>query len=353
MPCKKCAIIFFLIFVGGTPTFADHGPLTTGAGATLIEPEILKQHHWAISVAVATNQYERLSDGDLQELTQKIGTRGAHVDTLKQSLLATTTVAAGVLEALELGVRLRYYRGEVVREGLIDSGGTYRLLKLGDIGGMADPDFYAKYRLWKSTAQVFSVAGFVKAPLGKYYPVSEAKPLTNYSQLLAPKLHLAGGGVAGDPLSEKYAIEPSLTPGSGAWDFSGALAYSLWLSEETSLTTSLLYTRRTAAEGYKVGDSIETGVSLQRRFGNRDEANFSLFMELAARQQWSSVAYSEAISNTGGVQIFLSPGCVFAWPAGLSVSAFVQLPVLRYLQEPQQYLSYRAGFWVAYIFGLP
>ncbi|MCS6972477.1 MAG: hypothetical protein NZL89_05570, partial [Leptospiraceae bacterium] len=159
-----------------------------------------------------------------------------------------------------------------------------------------------------------------------------------------------GGGVAGDPLSEKYAIEPSLTPGSGAWDFSAALAYSVWLSESNSLVASFLYTRRTAAEGYKVGDSLDAGVSLQQRFGSRDEANFSFFTELALRQQWNSIANKEAIPNTGGLQIFLSPGFVYAWPLGISVAAFIQIPVLRYLNEPQQNLSYRAGFWLAYIF---
>lgn len=350
MLLKKYSIALLLLITIQTPTFADHGPLTTGAGATLIEPETLKQQSLAISAALVTNQYERFSDVYLQEQTQKLGTRGAHVDALKQSLLATTTLAMGILDTLELGLRLRYYRGEMVREGLIDSGGTYRLLKLGDIGGMADPDFYAKYRFWKSASQVFSVAGFVKAPLGKYYSASEAKPLTNYSQALTPRQHLTGGGAVGDPLSEKYAIEPSLTPGSGAWDFSGALAYSYWLGELTSLTASLLYTRRTAAEGYKVGDSFDLGASIQRRFGNRDEANFSLFMELTARQQWSSIAYSEVITNTGGMLLFLSPGYVFAWPSGVSISVFIQLPVLRYLREPQQYLDYRVGFWVAYIF---
>src|SRR5690606_35825930 len=125
-----------------------------------------------------------------------------------------------------------------------------------------------------------------------------------------------------------------------------------WLSEGTSLTASVLYTRRTAAQSYKVGDSIEGGFSLQRRWGSRDEANFSLFMELAARHLMPAVSYSETITNTGGTMCFLSPGVVFAWPTGLSVSTFVQLPVLRYVNEPQQYLEYRAGFLVAHLLSL-
>ena len=331
---------------------ADHGPLTTGAGATLIEPATLKRFQASAGLAVAVSQYERLSDADIQELTQRMNKAGGHVDAIRQSLLTTVSAGFGITDALEAGMRYRYYRGEDVREGLIDSGGTYRSIRLGNIGGTADPDVYLKYCLVKTERHTFSAAAFAKMPLGKYYTVNEAKPLSTYTSQLQPRLHLTGGGVAGDPLSEKYSIEPSLTPGSGAWDFSGAVAWSVWLGEGTSLTASVLYTRRTAAQNYKVGDSFEGGFSLQRRWGSRDEANFSVFTEVAARHLIPAVAYSETISNTGGTIIFLSPGFIYAWPSGLSVSGFVQLPILRYLNEPQQYLAYRAGFSVAYILGM-
>ncbi len=334
------------------PVFADHGPLTTGSGATLIEPETLKRFQLSTGIAVAMSQYERLSDAFIQELTLKNNKPGAHVDAIRQSMLTTISAGFGITDALETGVRYRYYRGEGVREGIIDSGGTYRSINLGNIGGSADPDIYAKYRFWKSERHTLSIAAYAKVPLGKYYTTAEAKPLSTYAGQLQPKLHLAGGGNAGDPLSEKYTIEPSLTPGSGAWDFSGALAWSMWLGEGTSLTSSILYTRRTAAQSYKVGDSIEGGVSLQRRWGSRDEVNFSIFTEMAMRHWGAAVAYSEAIANTGGTMVFLSPGVVFAWPSGISASAFLQLPLMRYINEPQQYLEYRAGFSVAYILGL-
>ncbi|GAB4424542.1 MAG: hypothetical protein OHK0011_05220 [Turneriella sp.] len=332
--------------------FGDHGPLTTGAGATLIEPATLKRFQISTGVALAVSQYERLSDADIQELTLRMNARGSHVDAIRQSLLTTVSAGFGITDTLEAGMRYRYYRGEEVREGLMDSGGTYRSIRLGNIGGTADPDLYLKYCALKTDRHTLSFVGFAKAPLGKYYTTNEAKSLSSYTSQLQPKLHLSGGGVAGDPLSEKYQIEPSLTPGSGAWDFSGAVAWSVWLSEGTSLTASALYTRRTAAQSYKVGDSIEGGFSLQRRFGSRDEANISLFVELAARHVLPAVAYSETITNTGGSMAFLSPGVVFAWPEGLSLASFIQLPVLRYVNEPQQYLAFRAGFWVAYMFSV-
>lgn len=349
---KKPVLLLLSFSVATQAIFSDHGPLTTGAGATLIEPATLKRFQVSAGVALAVSQYERLSDADIQELTQRMNTRGSHVDSIRQSLLTTVSAGFGITDALEAGIRYRYYRGEEVREGLIDSGGTYRSIRLGNIGGTADPDFYLKYCALKTDRHTLSFVGFAKAPLGKYYTSNEAKSLSSYTSQLQPKLHLSGGGVAGDPLSEKYTIEPSLTPGSGAWDFSGAVAWSVWLSAGTSLTASVLYTRRTAAQSYKVGDSIEGGFSLQRRWGSRDEANFSLFTELTARHLIPAVSFSESIANTGGTMFFLSPGVVFAWPTGLSISFFVQLPVLRYINEPQQYLAYRAGFSVAYMFGI-
>ncbi|AFM11247.1 transporter [Turneriella parva] len=349
---KNKFLLLFAFFILAHSIFSDHGPLTTGAGATLIEPTTLKRFQLSAALAIAVSQYERLSDADIQELTLRMNQRGSHVDSIRQSLLSTVSAAIGVTDSLEAGMRYRYYRGEEVREGLIDSGGTYRSIRLGNIGGTADPDLYLKYRVLKTDRHTLTFAGFAKVPLGKYYTTHEAKPLSAYAPQLQPKLHLTGGGNAGDPLSEKYSIEPSLTPGSGAWDFSGAVAWSMWLGEGASLTASVLYTRRTAAQNYKVGDSVEGGFSLQRRWGSRDEANFSLFTELTARHLMPAVSFSEAIGNTGGTMFFLSPGVVFAWPAGLSVSCFVQLPVLRYVNEPQQYLAYRAGFSVAYMFGI-
>ncbi len=349
---KNLVLLTTVLLVSTKNRQADHGPLTTGAGATLIEPVTLKRHQLSAGVSLAVNQYERLTDADIQELTQRVNRPGGHVDAIRQSLLTTVSTGFGILDALEVGMRYRYYRGEDVREGLIDSGGTYRSIRLGNIGGAADPDLYLKYCMLKNERHTFSLAGYTKAPLGKYYRADEARPLAAYMAQLQPKLHLAGGGVVGDPLSERYQIEPSLTPGSGAWDFSGAVAWSLWLAEGTSLTASLLYTRRLAAQNYKLGDSVEGGFSLQRRWGSRDEANFSLFTEIAGRYLGPAVAFSEIISNTGGTMIFLSPGFVYAWPSGLSVSAFVQLPFMRQLNEPQQYLAYRAGFAVTYMLGV-
>jgi len=353
-PARRLLSSLFLLshLVIAQSAHADHGPLTTGAGATLIEPATLKRFQASAGFAVAVSQYERLSDADIQELTQRMNKAGGHVDAIRQSLLTTVSAGFGITDALEAGMRYRYYRGEDVREGLIDSGGTYRSIRLGNIGGTADPDVYLKYCVLKTERHTLSVSGFAKVPVGKYYTVNEAKPLSTYTSQLQPKLHLTGGGVAGDPLSERYSIEPSLTPGSGAWDFSGAVAWSLWLGEGRSLTASVLYTRRTAAQNYKVGDSFEGGFSLQRRWGSRDETNFSVFTEIAGRHLLPAVSYSETIANTGGTMVFLSPGVIFAWPTGVSVSCFLQLPVLRYVNEPQQYLEYRAGFSIAYMMGL-
>lgn len=156
--------------------------------------------------------------------------------------------------------------------------------------------------------------------------------------------------------SHAFADDPDSDDGSADFSKSGAeriaVAWSAWLAEGTWLTASLLYARRLAAENYKIGDSVEGGFSLQRRWGSRDEANFSVFIEVAARHLWPAVSFSQSITNTGGTMCFLSPGFVFAWPEGFSVSTFFQLPVLRYANEPQQYLEYRGGVTLAYVFGL-
>lgn len=337
-----------MIFLAGI--HADHGPLTTGAGATLIEPNTLKRRSLALGQAVIGNSYERFSDAQLKELTQKAGGSGTHVDAIRQSLMAVTTVAYGLRDSVEAGFRFRYYRGENIREGLIDSGGTYRQLDLGTVAGVADPDFYLKWCALKDEIQTFALLAAVKAPLGKYYAVDESQPLSTYaSNSLNPSFHLVGAA-NGDPLAQKYSYEPSLTPGSGAWDYSVATAYSRWIAEGLSVSGSILYTRRSESQTYKIGDSLDWGISLQKRWGSRDEANFSLFAEFAMRHQAQAESAGAAITNTGGTVAFVSPGMVAAWPSGLAISCFLQVPFLRYLNEPQQNLLYRMGLSLSYLF---
>jgi hypothetical protein len=340
----------FLFISLSTALVADHGPLTTAAGATLVEPTTLKAGQFAASAGIAFNSYENLSDAHLRELATKNPGSGDHVDAIRQSLLGLAGLGFGISETLEAGARVRYYRGEKIREGLVDSGGTYRAIDLGTVAGMADPDTYVKWRILKSTTQTLAIAGYVKVPLGKYYPASSAKPLATYAGQFNPSYHLVGGGVNNDPLSERYSIEPSLTPGSGAWDFSGAVAWSAWLGEGMSVTASLMYTRRLANDNYKLGDSLEGGASLQKRWGSRDEANVSLFAEITARNWAQAESFSQKINNTGGTMVFMSPGITFAWPSGVAVTVFHQVPVARYLNGEQQMLSSRSGFNFGYLF---
>ncbi len=339
-----------LFFSAATLVLADHGPLTTAAGATLIEPDTLKPRQIALSTTVVVNNYENLSDAHLRELATRTSAGGAHVDAIRQSVMGLAGAGYGITEYLEAGARVRYYRGENIREGLIDSGGTYRAINLGTVAGMADPDAYVKWRILKSSWQTLAIAGYAKMPLGKYYSADAAKPLSAYTAQLTPSYHLVGGGNTSDPLSEKYNIEPSLTPGSGAWDFSGAVAWSLWLGEGISVTTSLMYTRRLAQNNYKLGDSLEGGASLQKRWGSRDEANVSLFAELTFRNWAQAESFSQKISNTGGTMVFMSPGVTFAWPSGVAVTIFHQMPVARYLNGDQQLLSSRSGISLGFVF---
>jgi hypothetical protein len=349
----KYLTLFTALVFSPSLLFADHGPLTTGAGATLIEPMTLKRYTLAISTNLATNRYSSLSDADIRELTLKTSGTGGHVDAITQSVLWTTAAGFGITDAIEVGLRARYYRGEKVREGLIDSGGTYRFIDLGTIAGLADPDIYSKYRILKRGIHTLSIAGFAKIPLGKHYSLAEAQPLSTYAADLAgPNFHLVGGGNSADPLAEKYALEPSLTPGSGAWDFSAAVAYSVWLGEGVSGTASVMYTRRLVYANYKIGDSIEGGFALQKRWGSRDEANFSLFAEIAFRTWMKAETSGQTVANTGGTMLLNSVGATWAWPNGLSTSLSFQAPLAMYLNAPQQELAYRTALNIAYLLPL-
>lgn len=68
-------------------------------------------------------------------------------------------------------------------------------------------------------------------------------------------------------------MEPSATAGTGAWDGQAGMAYTLPLNRAVTLDASAIYTFRSEAHNYRLGDRLDLGSSLAWRVWG-DAASF-------------------------------------------------------------------------------
>ena len=61
--------------------------------------------------------------------------------------------------------------------------------------------------------------------------------------------------------SEREAVEPSATAGSGSYNGMAGFAYSRFLTSQLTLDTSAQCTFRTEANGFRLGDRVDAGLS--------------------------------------------------------------------------------------------
>ena len=151
------------------------------------------------------------------------------------------------------------------------------------------------------------VAGFsVKVPTGRYDIGGEF-----------------GGGIQ----------DPTLQPGTGAFDFVGLLQYS-WRAEALGLNC-------TAAATYQA----TTTNRLEYRFGNQTIATATVARPLTSTltaslqakfyHQDRSLYLGQGVPSTGGTFVYLTPGLNVRASGGFSLYAFLLLVPYRYVNEAQ------------------
>ncbi len=346
------AALWLIVVLLSPPLQADHGPLTTAAGASVMSAEPLKPGGYIVSSSALLTNYERLTDSQIRDLTQRAAA-DIHVDALRSAMLASLGIDYGITAHWDVGLRLPWYRGDSLREGLIDSGGNYRLLDLGSVAGMADPSVRSRYLLWNSVQEFLNIQAGIKAPLGKTSRQSEAVPLSDLLPATRPgnnpiAPHVVTPSPNANPLNDRYYVEPALMPGSGAWDFSGGMAYTRYLAPRTALSVSGQYIRRGTFETYRLGDLAETGLSFSHRWGSRDETNITLFTEMVYQYRAAITIAGKALPNTGGHLLQAGWGILVGLPSGLGLMASSQLPAGQWLNEPQQRIAGRYLVAVSY-----
>jgi hypothetical protein len=304
---------------------ADHGPGTSGGGSATQSGETMKPGSFSTALRWNFTQFEALSAARIRELGLKLEGDHAHFDALRTSLITSLEVAYGVAENFQLSLATGWYRGEDLREAHIHGDGSFGFHDLGDVTGMTDLWVTGKHR-------------FLRGPYGSWAAYGGLKFPTGDDQERGRE--------------ETEPLDPSLQPGSGAFDFLIGAAHSIFLTPRFTLDTSAQYIRRTENNDFKIGDRVDAGTALAFHFMAEPEVfpRVSLFGEANVRYLFRNEEDGEPERNSGGTVLFLSPGVRAGFTKHVSFTVAVRFPVVQALRQPQQDTLFQVASEVEFSF---
>lgn len=294
-----------------TTSHADHGPGTSGGGASTQSGETLKPGKFAIELRTDYTEFESLSPSEIEAKAANAG----GFDLLDRSFLSTVGVSYGVVENFQLGFSIGYYNAVKAREAEFDPLSGETEIVTFDPDGLTDLWLTGKYRLYRGPLGSLAVLGGVKFPTGKF-------DVKN---------------------SEGERVEPSATAGSGSYDGMLGLAYSRFVTSRLTLDASSQYTLRTETDNFKLGDRVDAGVAFAYRLTEDGERypQVSAFAETNVRHLFKSEEGGERDQNTGGTVLFLTPGMRVGFTKHLSFTVSAPLPLWQDLNGTQLKTSYK------------
>jgi hypothetical protein len=313
MKLETTLLVVCIALFGATHVHADHGPGTSGGGASTQSGETLKPGKFSVELREDYTEFEDLSAGAIEAKA----TRAGSFDLLDRSFLSTVSISYGIVENLQVSLSLGYYTAVGAREAEFnaDTGETEILTFNPD--GLTDLWLASKYRFYRGPIGSFAVFGGVKFPTGKFDVKNSA--------------------------GER--VEPSATAGSGSYDGMLGLAYSRFLTSQITFDVSAQYTLRSEADDFRLGDRFDSGVALAYRF-TEDIHKFpqvSVFAEANVRYLFKSEESGERDPNTGGTALFLTPGFRVSFCPNFSFTVSSPLPVVQDLNGEQLETSYKVN----------
>ena len=301
---QRFCIVAALIATAGI-AYADHGPGTSGGGASTQSGETMKPGKFAVEFREDYTEFEHLSRAQIDAKAMKAG----GIDLLDRSFIHSVSVSYGIVENFQAGLTIGYYDAVNAREAEFDSAtGDIERATL-DPDGVTDLWLTGKYRFYRGPLGSFAVFGGAKFPTGK----SDVK------------------NSAGE------SVEPSATAGSGSYDGMLGLAYSRFLTSRITLDSSFQYTFRTEADHFRLGDRIDAGVAMAYRFVEDIEKypQVSAFAEANVRHLFKSEEDGHRDPNTGGTVLFLTPGFRIGFCKNASFTLSAPIPVVQELNGEQ------------------
>src|SRR6187401_293600 len=107
-----CAVIRAFLVLAAQWAHADHGPGTSGGGASTQSGETLKPGKFSIEFREDYTEFENLSGATIEAKA----TRAGSFDLLDRSFLSTVSISYGIVENLQVSLSLGYYTAVNARE---------------------------------------------------------------------------------------------------------------------------------------------------------------------------------------------------------------------------------------------
>ena len=142
---------------------ADHGPGTSGGGASTQSGETMKPGKFSVELRTDYTEFDHLSSGQIAVKATKAG----EFDLLDRSFVSTIGISYGVVENFQIGLTLGYYNAVKARSAEYDSGTGDTEINTFDPDGLTDLWLTGKYRFYRGPLGNIAVFGGVKFPTGK------------------------------------------------------------------------------------------------------------------------------------------------------------------------------------------
>lgn len=292
---------------------ADHGPGTSGGGASTQSGETLKPGKFSLELREDYTEFEHLSQAQIEAKAARAGS----FDLLDRSFIHSTSVSYGVVENFQVGLTLGYYQAVKARQAEFDPATGDTEIATFNPNGLTDLWLSGKYRFYRGPVGSFALFGGVKFPTGR-------NDVSN---------------------SAGERVEPSATAGSGSYDGMLGLAYSRFLTSRLTFDASGQYTLRTEANYFRLGDRIDGGVAFAYRL-TEDIQQFpqvNLFAEANVRHLFQSENGGVRDLNTGGTALFLTPGVRVGFCRSASFTLSAPVPVLQERNGEQLKTSFKVN----------
>lgn len=299
-----------------SPALADHPSLSFGTEAAgpiiTIPAATMPENTFALGITSEFIKSDSFSDSELERLADE----HVHAHSTDWTLVNSLNVSYGLINDLTLNLRIPYIHRENIRTGEHShgNGGDINSAEdLGDSSGLGDITALGKYRFWNSEITHAALLLGAKFPTGKT-----------------------------DVTHEGEKLEAEHQPGSGSWDGIFGFAISR-VAGPVSIDSNVLYFAVTeGARDTDLGDRFQYNLAVSYRIGGgiHEHSDFThhhraLDFVLELNGEWTDQQEidGEEDNDSGGNEIFLSPGIRYVPTENWSAQLSVGIPAISDLRE--------------------
>ena len=235
--------------------------------------------------------------------------------------LGQLDISYGVTPKFALSVSIPFMNNRYHEHDILEPGGDVYASER--ISGMGDLRLIGKYAVHTSIRHLLVAGLGIKTPTGEY-------KLRN---------------------SEGEINEPTVMPGSGAWNglLSLHYAYQIQPHEWDAFIASAYQLTTANSLEYKMGNTLLLNVGTNYHF-TAHEKRFTASLQTNLRQAPRDEFNKQNVPNTGGTWVYLTPGITVHATSSTAVYTHLQLPLYQNVNDANLVPSYGLIIGLSHVF---